>query len=70
MKKIEAGNRKIYKMKNGSILLEVEGGIYILEGNKWIDDTGQLYRNVSSIDKALMEELDPGEKPKLKILEG
>lgn len=70
MKKIKVGNRKIYKMQNDEVLLEVEGNIYILDENKWKDDTGKVFRNVSIIDKTLIAELEPGEKPKLPILEG
>lgn len=59
MKKIEIGKRKIYQMEDGNILLESEGNIYLLYGNKWIDDTGKPFRNISSIDKSILNELDP-----------
>ena len=59
MKKIEIGNRKIYRMEDDNILLELDGNIYLLDGNKWVDDTGKPLRNISSIDKTILNELDP-----------
>lgn len=71
MRKIEIGNRKIYRMEDNNILLESGGNIYLLYGNKWVDDTGKPFRNVSNIDKSILNELDPvTEKTKLKVLEG
>ena len=62
MRKIEIGDRKIYRMEDENTLLEVEGNIYILDDNKWKDDTGKPFRNLSSIDKTLIAELEPGTK--------
>ena len=71
MKKIEIGNRKIYRMEDNNILLELDGNIYLLDENKWVDDTGKPFRNVSNIDKSILNELDPiGGKTKLTVLEG
>ena len=49
MKKITIGNRKIYKMEDDNILLELDGNIYLLDDNRWLDDKGKLFRNLSSI---------------------
>ena len=57
MKKIEVGNRKIYKMEDGNILLELDGKVYLLDDNQWIDDTGNIYRKLSRIDSAMLQEL-------------
>ena len=71
MKKIEIGNRKIYRMEDNNILLELDGNIYLLDENRWVDDTGKPFRNVSNIDKSILNELDPiGNKTKLTVLEG
>ena len=59
MRKIEIGNRKIYKMNDNNILLEIDGNIYLLDDNRWLDDKGKLFRNVSSIDRSILNELDP-----------
>jgi len=67
MKKIEIGNRKIYKMEDSNILLEVDGNIYLLAENKWINDKGKLFRNLSSIDKSILNELDPVTEVKLEV---
>ena len=58
MRKIEIGNRKIYKMNDNNILLEIDGNIYLLDDNRWLDDTGKPFRNVSNIDKTILNELD------------
>lgn len=73
MRKIEIGNRKIYKMEDGHVLLEIDKNLYLLDDNKnkWVNDTGLPFRNVSSIDKIILNELDPiGNKTKLTVLEG
>ena len=71
MKKITIGNRKIYRMEDDNILLELDGNIYLLDDNRWLDDKGKLFRNLSSIDKSILNELDPvTEKTKLKVMEG
>ena len=59
MRKIEIGNRKIYKMNDNNILWEIDGNIYLLDENRWVDDTGKPFRNVSNIDKSILNELDP-----------
>ena len=71
MRKVEIGNRKIYKMNDNNILLEIDGNIYLLDDNRWLDDKGKLFRNISNIDKSILNELDPiGNKTKLTVLEG
>ena len=57
MKKIEIGNRKIYKLNTGATILDIKGKIYILDDSKWIDDDGKIYRKLSSIDLAMLQEL-------------
>lgn len=57
MKKIEIGKRKIYQMKDGNILLELDGKVYLLDDNLWIDDAGNIYRKLSRIDSAMLQEL-------------
>ena len=69
MRKIEIGNRKIYKMNDNNILLEIDGNIYLLDDNRWLDDKGKLFRNVSSIDRSILNELEPVTE-KTKVLEG
>ena len=58
MKKIEIGNRKIYRMEDNNILLELDGNIYLLDENKWVDDTGKPFRIISNIDRSILNELD------------
>lgn len=69
MRKIEIGNRKIYKMNDNNILLEIDGNIYLLDDNRWLDDKGKLFRNVSSIDRSILNELEPVTHT-LKVMEG
>ena len=57
MRKIEIGNRKIYKLKTGATILDIKVKIYILDDSKWIDDDGKIYRKLSSIDLAMLQEL-------------
>ena len=57
MRKVEIGNRKIYKLKTGATILDIKGKIYILDDSKWIDDDGKIYRKLSSIDLAMLQEL-------------
>ena len=62
MKTLAVGNKKIHKMEDANILLEeVSGNLYLLVGTKWISETGFSLRNVSTIDRILIHELESQE---------